>query len=138
MDTMNRETYFKFDTITVHLAKACDSYKNVFSEALVFPKMIYCELDSSCNPPINNLESTGLKISVYDKNIFIRSFKEYHHQRVKPTQRRFEFCTNTTNGTGFYIFILELTNDHANKKTDLDTFIKGARVTYFRYTSAAI
>jgi hypothetical protein len=76
--------------------------------------------------------------------VFIGGFQLLTNGGAGPTRRRFSFKPTTyqepdTVGAGVLyimgesVYLMELTNVLADKKTDLQTFIKGARVTFFKF-----
>ena len=143
-DTTHSTTFIMFDSVRVYLFGKTSKYKSVFNSGLVSGQMLYCAMDSSCKPYGNLFELTDSKTGepiVQDlwgwtgHTIIIDYFEELDYVRCKPTQRRFKFWVYPYkirfNGAN-NIFLLELTNDKADSKTDIETFIKGARVTFVK------
>jgi len=140
-DTTHGSTFIQFDSVRVYLFRGTDKFKSVFTSGLISGQMLYCKMDSSCKP------TQGLRLTNADTGepiieslwgwtghtITIDYFEEMKNIKSKPTQRKFKFWVYPYkirfNG-GNDIFLLELTNDNANEQTDLETFIKGATVTF--------
>lgn len=139
-DTTHGSTFIQFDSVRVYLLQGTDRFKSIFTSGLISGQLLYCKLNSSCKP------TEGLKLLNAETGeplienlwgwtghtITIDYFEEMKNIKSKPTQRRFKFWVypykirfNGANG----IFLLELTNNNANKQTDLETFIKGSSVT---------
>jgi hypothetical protein len=143
-DTIRGSAFIQFDSIRVYLNYGTSKYKSIFSSGLVSGQMIYCAMDSSCKPVNAALvmvrSSTGDTIvenlwGWTGHTIQIDHFEELKYVNSKSTQRRFKFWVYPGkvrfNG-GNDIFFLELTNDKADETTDIDDFIKGARVTFIK------
>lgn len=141
-DTTHGSTFIQFDTIRVYLFYNTDTLKSIFTTGLLSAQMIYCAIDSSCmaTPEIEAFDSIGKPV-IFDlwgwtgHTITIDFFKLLTNVDSKPTQRRFKFWVYPykirMNG-GNDILFLELTNENADEKTDIETFIKGAKVTFLK------
>jgi len=111
-------------------------YKSIFTTGLISGQLIYFALDSSCKPrrkmKMTNAE-TG-ELIIYKKwgwsgnLIEITSIEEIKYIKNKPTQRKFKFLVHEYNG--YDVFLMELTNEKANKDTDMEIFIKDASVSF--------
>jgi len=141
-DTTHGSTFVQFDSIRVYLFEGTDSLKSIFTSGLLSGQMLYCTLDSSCEatPEIGMYDSLG-KLFIEDlwgwtgHTIEIDYFGLLTNVKSKPTERRFKFWVYPykirMNG-GNDILFLELTNENADDKTDIETFIKGAKVTFLK------
>lgn len=145
-DTTHGSTFVQFDSVRVYLFHGTSTHQSIFTSGLVSGQMLYCELDSSCKPTRSPFtitdRHTGEPIPENlwgwsGHTITIDHFEELKHVGSKPTQRRFKFWVYQYkirfNGAND-IFYLELTNKQARKDTDLETFVKGARVTFLKKT----
>jgi hypothetical protein len=135
--------FIRFDTTRFLLFDTTIKYKNIFNSGLILPQMLYCELDTFCRPPVEDLTILNIKSGGgwRGHTITIDYFEELTNLRTKPTQRKFVFWANPYTirlNCANPIFLLELTNNNANKKTDLDTFIKGSSVTFFAFIGSMI
>lgn len=142
-DTTHGSTFIQFDTVRVYLFKQTDFYKQIFTSGLVSGQMLYCKMDSTCQPT-KGLEIRNAKTGeVIIENLWgwtghtitIDHFEELQKPKSTDQTRRFKFWVNPYkhrfNG-GNIIFILELTNSSATKETDLNSFIENAEVTFLK------
>ena len=136
-DTIHHSTYIQFDSIRVYLFEHTDKYKSIFISGLVSGQMIYCALDSSCRA-IEELETySNGKPYIHSlwgwtgHTIKIDYFELLNDVKSKSMQRRFKFWVDGVGG-GATVLILELTNEKADNKTDIESFIEGAKVTFLR------
>ncbi|PQJ10820.1 hypothetical protein CJD36_012685 [Flavipsychrobacter stenotrophus] len=140
-DTIGQTTFIQFDSSRIYLYPGAENFKNIFVSGLVSPKMIYCILDSSCRVPSGvrafSVE-TGLPVNTRrygwsGYSFSISSFDLLTNVKSNGNQRRFRFPVHFDGfGNAICIFFLELTNEHANLTTDLNTFIQKSKVTLIK------
>ncbi len=148
-DTTHGSTFIQFDSVRVYLFGDAYKFKSVFTSGLISGQMLFCKMNSSCKP-IKEIKITDAVTGepIIENlwgwtgyTITIDYFEELKNIKSKPTQRKFKFWVYPYkirfNG-GNSIYLLELTNDKANKKTDMEEFIKGASVTLLMYESTMI
>ncbi len=148
-DTTHFTTFIQFDSVRVYLFNGTDLYKKVFTSGLISGQMIYCKLNSSCQPtPSIHILDALTKEPIVENlwgwtghTITIDYFQEIKYIKSKPTKRKFKFWVYTYkkrfNG-GNAIFLLELTNKMADKHTNLEEFIEGAEVTFLTHARSMI
>lgn len=143
LDTARGTTYIIYDTCRISLRGKDTTYKEIFTTGLISPQNIYCQLDSACKspPPYRIKEDKDGKpvVEYYDgwagPSIHIGNIKLITDIKYKGTQRRFELWVNPdpeVNHGGYDVFLLELINEHANEKTEMHEFIKGAQTNIFK------
>lgn len=141
-DTINGTTFVQFDSARIYLFDETSRYKNLFTSGLISSQLLYCTFNEDCKPvePMYVITNTETGDTLVEDlwgwtghTIRIEYFEELQHVHSKPTQRRFKFWVYPYkmrfNGSNS-IFYIELTNENANRDTDLDTFIQGAKVTF--------
>lgn len=140
-DTTHGATFIQFDSIRIYLFHGAENFKSVFTSGLISGQLIFCKLDRSCEQTqgLNLIDSkTGESIPENlwgwtGHTITIDYFEELKNIKSKQTERKFKFWVypykTRFNGSND-IFLLELMNENANENTDLETFIKGASVTF--------
>ncbi len=148
-DTSSDVTIIQFDSIRVILYSKDVKFKSIFTSGLVSGQMIYCARNSDCTPPkVFKMIDKKTGEQIYPRlsdwkghTINAGDFEELKTIKSKPTQRKFKFLvypsTIILNGISD-IFLLELTNTNANNKTDLETFIKDARVTFLAFVGGGV
>ena len=135
-DTSHGYIYIQYDSIRIYLYGGSVDFKSVFTSGLIYGQMLNSpgitensENKDSLSWPLKSWGWTGTAIMV-------SNFQILENAGSKPTERRFKFDVaveqpfdiRTIFNTS--VFFLELTNNKANKKNDLETFLKGARLTY--------
>jgi hypothetical protein len=137
-DTFKDLTFIQFDSVRIYLDSGSAKFSSIFSSGLVTTQMFYCKWNKECTPPEDEIIGLG-KRNFYGwegNAIIITDMVLLKEVNSKATQRRFELLPRAlihTASFGKSFYFLELTNDNANSKTDIETFIKGARVTLFKY-----
>lgn len=128
-----------------------ENYCPLFERGFLTGKMFACELNDSCKFPsdIPMFTSKGDTLEPYIPKLFgyegstikILNIKQKTDLNQKKT-RKFEIWAVTskieTGWGSFPVFYLELTNNKANKNTNLKEFINGARLTCFQYVYTQI
>jgi len=140
-DTTHGSVFIQFDSVRVYLHGRAGTFSSIFTSGLISGQMLYCKMDSSCKPT-EGLKGINIKTGEpmleqlwgwAGHTITIDYFEEMKNIKSKPTQRKFKFWVYPYkirfNG-GNDIFLLELTNENATRDTDLESFIRGASVTF--------
>lgn len=139
IDTSHQSIAIVCDTFRLYLANNAIKYKSIFTSGLISPKDIYCGIGQSCTEHddlwshiAGSLSSKG---KPRNEGVFstIDFTKEIKYTLSKPHKRRFVFHVPANWNIGFAVYLIELTNKKANAKTDLETFIKGATLTYYQF-----
>ena len=139
-DTIHGSTFIQFDSIRVYLFSNAYIYKTIFTTGLLSGQMLYCAMDSLCRPFEDNSLTNAVNFKLIKPDLWgwtghtikIDRFELLNDVKSNRTQRRFKFRVfqkDSINGH-YNIFFLELTNENADNNTDINTFIKGARVTF--------
>jgi hypothetical protein len=125
-DTGKGSRLFKFDSTSILLSETEKKYHCIFSEGLLYPKMIWCSGGGSCLPFHKMLVATGEE--PVDLQVRIRDLHELTAVKHSLTTRRFRF--NVTGEGGFTVYFFELTNENATKNMKLEDFIKSSHATF--------
>lgn len=139
-DTVKGSTAIICDTFRLYLTDDAIKYKSIFTSGLISPKDIYCGIGQTCT-----MHDDGWRLDdgtmAHKGDVFgfkgvsstIDNFKEIEYFPAHSHRRRFVFHVPANWNTGFAVYLIELTNKKANAKTDLETFIKGATLTYYQF-----
>lgn len=139
-DTANSKVFIQYDSVRVYLTDTTKELKTTFQKGLLSPHIIYCCNDSTCRIIKERriiTRSTGEPI-IYNRlgwggpEITITNLELLKNVHSKGNQRRFSISLYFNDQGLITVFFLELFNDNANRRTDLDTFIKGAQVTFIK------
>jgi hypothetical protein len=88
-------------------------FKNIFSSGIFYPSVI-----------------TGQSLSDYC--LIISNFEELDFLSKTPTQKKFRFWLQGIGIVNPTVCFIELTNQDATENTDIETFIKGASLTFYK------
>ena len=127
---------FIFGDKTFVITNTTKELKPIFSSGLFYPNIIMgsaksiiksqAELDT-----LSTLQKMFYNMSRSD-SLTISEFEELKFLTKSYTQKRFRFWLFRKGTANPTVCFIELTNDKANSKTDLTTFINGAALTYFK------
>ena len=124
-ENYTKETFRKFsgkiivsgDTIKYldkyFLAWVPTKFKNIFSSGIFYPTVI-----------------TGQSKSSY--RLTISNFEELDFLSESPIQKRFRFWLQGKGLVNPTVCFIELTNQNATENTDIETFINGASLTFYK------
>jgi hypothetical protein len=111
-----------------------DTFQVIFEKGILYPELVvrWLNPDTGSQP---KREITAVKKETSRINfdsLTILNFEEIRFVDHLPTQRRFKCWIAFKFMFNAIICLVELTNDSATEKTDMQTFIKGASLTFFR------
>jgi hypothetical protein len=95
------------------LVWTADKFKPIFSSGILYPTIIAGQ-------------------SKRDYKLTISNFEELKFLNHSPTQKRFRFWLNRNTLLNPTVCFIELTNQNATDKTDIETFIRGASLTFYK------
>ena len=95
------------------LVLTADKYKPIFSSGIFYPTIIAGQ-------------------SKRDYKLAISNFEELKFLNHSPTQKRFRFWLNRNTLINPTVCFIELTNQNATDETDIETFIRGASLTFYK------
>ena len=95
------------------LVLTADKYKPIFSSGIFYPTIIAGQSKRDCKLAISN-------------------FEELKFLNHSPTQKRFRFWLNRNTLINPTVCFMELTNQSATNETDIETFISGATLTFYK------
>jgi hypothetical protein len=64
--------------------------------------------------------------------IYPGSIEELKFLEISPRVKRFRFWLRLNGIANPFVYLFELTNENATKQTDIENFIKGASLTFFK------
>lgn len=106
------DTIIKLDSLEIAFSSKDSNYLELFKNRLIPSDVLYTD--------------TLKKVSVC-------CFEQFEYVKTKKVARRFKlwkYDRRYVNPTAFYF---ELTNEKADRETDLKTFIKGAKLTFMSW-----
>ena len=127
---------FIFGDKTFVITNTPKELKPIFSSGIFYPSIITGDTKSivKSQAELDTL-STAQKV-FYNMgrtdSLTISGFEELKFLSKSNTQKRFRFWLFRKGVANPTVCFIELTNDKANGKTDLTTFINGAALTYFK------
>ncbi len=111
---VENNTTFKFDSTVIHLVEDSKDLGSIFKLGILFPHLfIY-----------NRTGRDTLKIG---------SIEELQFFKLPPTRKRFRLWFYKKGFANPTVYLFELTNELASPLTDLETFIKGASLTFVKH-----
>ena len=121
------EDTFKYGEEVLVVYNTCKILKAVFQNGIFYPEII-------TGPVKTGLERKKEVESLLIRNdsLTICDFQELRFIRKSSKARIFRFLLYTKGLFNPKVCYIELTNDLATGKTDLSTFIKGSKLTYFK------
>lgn len=138
IDTTHQTTAIVCDTFRLYLTNDAIKYQSIFTSGLISPKDIYCGIGQTCTEHDDGWRYIDGSKAHKDEIHGLRGvsstidyIKEIKYSLAKPHRRRFVFHVPDNWNTGFAVYLIELTNKKANTKTNLETFIAGATLTFF-------
>ena len=140
-DNTYKVPFIQYDSTRVYLIDSSSILKALFAEKLLSPQIIYCCVDSTCKTIKEHREVrrlTGEQI-IYNKRgwsgaeINISVCEVLQRTNTKANQRRLAIHLTFNDAVqATYVLFIELTNNHANRHTNINDFIKGATLTFIR------
>ena len=135
-DSIEEYKFIQYDSIRIYLEGNSKKYFNIFSSGLISGQMIFCELNNTCTEPKGHIMTDSKTGQVIERNflgwkkglIRINEIEELKYFKLKPSTKRYKLRVYTD--IGIDIMFLELLNDSATDRTNLEDFIKGARTTF--------
>ncbi|UPT67122.1 MAG: hypothetical protein M0D57_22425 [Sphingobacteriales bacterium JAD_PAG50586_3] len=138
-DTIKTAFVITVDSVRLYLFEDAIQFKTIFTSGLITPKDVYCGIGKDCG-----LHDEGWRYDDGSKRLdelwgfkgkysTIDTFQEIKYFPTRAHRRRFVFHIPANQNTGFAVYLVELTNKKATTKTDLETFIKGATLTFYEY-----
>mgnify|MGYP006872459278 CR=1 FL=1 len=164
-DTTSNYTYFQFDSIRIYIdnlpidGNKGMEYADLFRSGVIHPKIISCALNLACIVPQDSIRKTTIHhdtISYTETYLaFDTTFlkKKYHWDGLKiyfsnikelkylekKTTRVFELEHKIYHGGPIdAYYLIELTNENADKLIPLNEFIKGSRLTFLKHTNTVV
>ena len=122
------DTIIKYDEEILEIKFIGKELKTIFEKGIFYPSIITGGWEESKR----RIEGLDPKI-LSRKNLMITDFEELSFLSKPPKVKRFRFWLFDIGYSGNpSVYFIELTNDNATSETNLETFINGARLTFFR------
>ena len=127
------DSLFVGDSVTYYFY--CDSpkYIQIFKLGIISADLLR-KYQPGSQRLIRKEIKTGKRINedLSMEKFTIYGLEELHNMRTKKNTRRYKYTIAL--GSGFDTYCFELKNEKANRKTPIDSFIKGAHLTFFRHS----
>jgi hypothetical protein len=118
---------FKYDDEVLIIFNTDDKLKAVFQKGIFYPEII-------TGPVLNGSERKQDLESMVIRNDSLRisNFKELNFLSKSPKIKRFKFWLYLKGRANPTAYFIELTNTKATAKTDIESFIKGCKLTFVK------
>lgn len=127
--TFYGDSLFVGDSVTYFLISNSKKYIDIFRLGLISADLLRQYQPQETRVRHINIE-TGKEVKEdLSMETFGIGLEELQNMRTKKTVRRFKYTIGMNNG--FETFYFELKNGKANRKTPVDSFIKGAHLIFF-------
>ncbi len=120
-----------FDNSVIVLQNSNPAAIAIFKQGLLFPALI----DAARTGPDGKFEMSSLP---YIGSMSLSSFKELRISDTTQTVKTFSFLLWRPGFANPSLYLFQLTNESSNSKTNIDEFIKKARLTAFGFCSILI
>ena len=109
---------------TIFIAKTDKKWTNIFASGLFYPGVITAQ-------QIKAIDTDGQGLNTA-ATFTVSNFEELPFLSNNDKQKRFRFWLFIKGFCNPVVCFIELTNEKANNKTGIKTFIKGATLTFFK------
>lgn len=127
---------FQFADQTLTVVNSSRELRVIFASGLFYPSIITGnnKTERKSKAELEKL-TTGEKVfyeMTRTDSFSISDFEELPSLSKSPRQRRFRFWLYSPGSHNPSVCFIELTNQNSTGKTDLETFIKGAELTFYK------
>ena len=127
---------FNYGDQTFQVINTAKQFNTIFSSGLFYPGVITGDTNTVAKrkQQLDTLsqEQRILYNLIRTDSLIISNFEEVKFLTKKTTQKRFRFWLLRKGVLNPTVCFIELTNNNANDKTDLTSFINGAALTFFK------
>jgi hypothetical protein len=122
------DSIIKYGEEILEIKYISNELKTIFEIGIIYPEIIFGTKTSN----INESEETLTNFFYYKNNI-ITDFEEVVFLNNTPFEKKFKFWL-FIKGIAPHptVYLLELTNENATEDTDIVTFIKNSKLTFFK------
>jgi hypothetical protein len=128
-------TKYQFGPQVLIVTGSSRAVRQLFMLGILYPSLIAPPSDKSDS--LTDGQTTFLNVFRAD-TLRIGSIKELKFSQSSPTVKRFSCWVGWPKIANPFTYLFELTNEQATQETDLETFIKGASLTFFKQGSIII
>jgi len=135
------ETTFRFDESIIIAHFIENEYRAIFEKGIIFPAIFagyndgrFLELPQDPDPA----RSKPFYSFSRNDSLYVGIMENLTFLNLSGKIKRFKLYLSRPGLLNPSMYVFELTNDTASKTTDLDSFINGARLTFFRFVSILI
>ena len=131
------KTNIEFDNKSLEFWSVKPELLEIFTEGIFYPQIV---IGHEKNNPIKS--ESELKLLTNNERLLynlkrndklrISDFEELPFLSKSPTIKRFRFWNYTFGSMNPQVYFIELTNENATEKTELSSFIKGAKLTFVK------
>jgi hypothetical protein len=123
---VDNDTY-KYEDEVLMVYNTCPSLKTIFQKGIFYPGIITGTVKKGLDRK-QELDSMLFR----NDSLTISDLQELRFLRKSPNSRFFRFWLYSKSMFNPTVCVIELTNDSATKKTELVTFIKESKLTFFK------
>jgi hypothetical protein len=121
------EDTFKYDDEVLIVFNTCKDLKPIFQKGIFYPEIITGPVKKGLARQ-QELDATIFR----NDSLRISDFQELKFLRKTPKAKIFRFWLYSKGMFNPTVCFIELTNDSATNKTDIETFVNGSKLTFFK------
>jgi hypothetical protein len=130
------KTELIFDNKSFHIYGVNDTLKLIFQKGIVYPQLIsgYTTDQHKSEKELDSLTVSQKYFYELTRgdNLTITNLEELKYLSDSPKIKRFRFWLGRPNSANPQVYLFELTEENADKNTELNEFIENCRLTYFK------
>ncbi|MEO8404915.1 MAG: hypothetical protein ABI480_09975 [Chitinophagaceae bacterium] len=134
-----KDNFYQFDKDCIE-AFTNNTFKVIFEKGILYPELIaeWINPDAGIKPKKETSEAKKENSRFKFDSLAISNFEEIKFVDHLPTQRRFRCWVRFQFMFNPILCVVELSNENATEKTDMQTFVKDASLTFFRQVGVVI
>ena len=130
------ETEFIYDNKSFHIYGINDTLKLIFRKGILYPQLIsgFTNEKRKSEKELDSLSASEryfYELSRGD-NLTITNLEELNFLSDSPKTKRFRFWLNRPKSANPEVYLFELTNETADKNTELKEFIENSKLTFLK------
>lgn len=127
---------YTFGNENITISEEVENYNLIFKNGLLYPGIFNGNVNTKILNESEVKELTEQQRVLYNlgrtDNIIISAFEECKFLNSNFKQRRFKFWLTRQGMLNPTVYFLELTNEKANRRTSLQSFLQDAKLTFFK------
>lgn len=129
-------TDFVYNNMTFHIYGVHKTLESIFTKGILYPQLIngYELAPKKSAKELDSLSKAQRYLyEMYrGDNLIVTNLEELKFLSNSPKVKRFRFWLNRPKMANSQVYLFELTNEKATKKTTFEEFLKNAKLTFFK------